>query len=167
MALARVRHGREEAREPPPLIAGELGGERVDRLDQRGERVAGLALDLGRQAQQRAAAVARVRLARDEPLALQRSVLGAGFGTEFGVEVDYAANARSLGCETWTAETPDALAAALRAAREQPRPALIACSVEPHRMVLGSGAWWDLGVPETSERALRHRAGAAAQRFHG
>ena len=99
--------------------------------------------------------------------ALQRSVLGEGFGTEFRAEVDYAANAASLGCATWTASTPDELGAALRAARAQPRPAVIACAVEPHRMLLGSGAWWDLGVPETSDRALRHRAGAAAQRFYG
>jgi 3D-(3,5/4)-trihydroxycyclohexane-1,2-dione acylhydrolase (decyclizing) len=99
--------------------------------------------------------------------ALQRSVLGAGFGTEFRAPVDYEGNARSLGCEAWTATTPDELATALREAREQPRPGVIVCHVEPHRMLLGSGAWWDLGVPETSERALAHRAGAAKQRFHG
>ena len=99
--------------------------------------------------------------------ALQRSVLGAGFGTEFRAEVDYAANARSLGCATWTAETPEALGAALHAAREQPRPAVIVCPVEPHRMLLGSGAWWDLGVPETSQRGLAYRAGSARQRYFG
>jgi 3D-(3,5/4)-trihydroxycyclohexane-1,2-dione acylhydrolase (decyclizing) len=99
--------------------------------------------------------------------ALQRSVLGAGFGTEFRAEVDYEANACSLGCETWTAATMEELAAALRDARGQPRPGVIVCPVEPHRMLLGSGAWWDLGVPETSERALAHRAGAARQRFYG
>jgi len=100
--------------------------------------------------------------------ALQRSVLGAGFGTEWRTEVDYAANARSLGCEAWTAATPDELAAALREARGQPRPAVVVCAVEPHRMLLGSGAWWDLGVPETSEAAMaRRRSGAARQRFYG
>jgi 3D-(3,5/4)-trihydroxycyclohexane-1,2-dione acylhydrolase (decyclizing) len=99
--------------------------------------------------------------------ALQRSVLGAGFGTEWRAVVDYAANARSLGCEAWTAASPDELASALREARAQPRPGVIVCPVEPHRMLLGSGAWWDLGVPETSERALAHREGAARQRFHG
>ncbi len=98
--------------------------------------------------------------------ALQRSVLGAGFGTEWSADVNYVASARSFGCEAWAAATPAELADALREARGQPRPGVIVCPVEPHRMLLGSGAWWDLGVPETSERAMEHRAGAARQRFY-
>jgi 3D-(3,5/4)-trihydroxycyclohexane-1,2-dione acylhydrolase (decyclizing) len=89
------------------------------------------------------------------------------------VEVDYAANARSLGCAAWEAGTVEELAAALEAARAHPGPALIACDVEPYRMLLGSGAWWDLGVPEVSadprtrELAAAHARGAEAQRFYG
>jgi 3D-(3,5/4)-trihydroxycyclohexane-1,2-dione acylhydrolase (decyclizing) len=105
--------------------------------------------------------------------ALQRATVGRSFGNEFGVPVDYAANARSLGCAAWEAGTVDELAAALDAARAHPGPALIACDVEPHRTLLGSGAWWDLGVPEVSadprtrELAAAHARGAEGQRFYG
>jgi 3D-(3,5/4)-trihydroxycyclohexane-1,2-dione acylhydrolase (decyclizing) len=105
--------------------------------------------------------------------ALQRATVGRSFGNEFGVPVDYAANARSLGCAAWEAGTVDELATALEAARAHPGPALIACDVEPRRMLLGSGAWWDLGVPEASadprtrELAAAHARGAERQRFYG
>ncbi|HEX2412470.1 MAG TPA: thiamine pyrophosphate-dependent enzyme, partial [Solirubrobacteraceae bacterium] len=106
--------------------------------------------------------------------ALQRTTLGTGFGTEFdGEAVDYAANARSLGCAVWEADTPQELSAALDNARAQDRPAVVACRVEPHRMLLGSDAWWELGVPLVSDSpaavalAATHREGAARQRFHG
>jgi glycine/D-amino acid oxidase-like deaminating enzyme len=62
---------------------------------------------------------------------------------------------------------------ALAAARAEPGPALIECPVEPRRMALGSGAWWDLGgaqeaeSPRTRELAAAHAAGVSAQRFHG
>jgi 3D-(3,5/4)-trihydroxycyclohexane-1,2-dione acylhydrolase (decyclizing) len=105
--------------------------------------------------------------------ALQRATLGRGFGNEFGVRVDYAANALSLGAAAWDAASVEQLEAALAAAREHDGPALIACEVEPRRMVLGSGAWWDLGVVEASadrqtlELAAAHARGAEGQRFYG
>jgi 3D-(3,5/4)-trihydroxycyclohexane-1,2-dione acylhydrolase (decyclizing) len=111
--------------------------------------------------------------------ALQRSTLGRGFGVEFldrdgaEVEVDYVGNARSLGCAAWRADTVERLESALEAARAHPGPALIACEVEPRRMLLGSGAWWDLGVPQlsadpqTRELAAAHARGAEGQRFYG
>jgi 3D-(3,5/4)-trihydroxycyclohexane-1,2-dione acylhydrolase (decyclizing) len=105
--------------------------------------------------------------------ALQRATIGRSFGNEFGVRVDYAANARSLGTAAWDVSSPEQLEAALAAAREHPGPALIACAVEPRRMLLGSGAWWDLGVVEASpdqqtrELAAAHASGAEAQRFFG
>jgi 3D-(3,5/4)-trihydroxycyclohexane-1,2-dione acylhydrolase (decyclizing) len=91
---------------------------------------------------------------------LQLATVGESFGNELRarrpgrpapdgplLEVDYEANARSLGCATWRATGVEELAAALAEARAQPRPALIACSVEPRRAALPSGAWWDLGLP--------------------
>ncbi|HET8758831.1 MAG TPA: 3D-(3,5/4)-trihydroxycyclohexane-1,2-dione acylhydrolase (decyclizing) [Solirubrobacteraceae bacterium] len=105
--------------------------------------------------------------------ALQRATLGRGFGNEFGVDVDYAANARSFGAAAWHAETTGELEAALAAARAQPGPALIACAVEARRALLGSGAWWDLGVPEVSqdprvrELAAAHARAGEGQRFYG
>jgi 3D-(3,5/4)-trihydroxycyclohexane-1,2-dione acylhydrolase (decyclizing) len=105
--------------------------------------------------------------------ALQRATIGRGFGNEFGARVDDAANARSLGAAAWAVATVEQLAAALTAAREHPGPALIACEVEPGRTLLSSGAWWDLGVPETSpdaqtrELAAAHARGAEGQRYYG
>jgi len=101
------------------------------------------------------------------------------FGTEFRhadgdapVEVDYAANAESLGCAAYRARTEEELERALDAAREGSRPALIECRVEPVPAP-PSGAWWELGVPEVSgdeevaAAARAQRAGAAGQRWFG
>jgi TPP-dependent trihydroxycyclohexane-1,2-dione (THcHDO) dehydratase len=50
---------------------------------------------------------------------------------------------------------------------------VIVCRVDPGAPVLGSGAWWDLGVPEVSgdadvaRLAAQHRRGASRQRFYG
>jgi 3D-(3,5/4)-trihydroxycyclohexane-1,2-dione acylhydrolase (decyclizing) len=118
--------------------------------------------------------------------ALQRSTLGTSFGNEFRVrrpgdvapagavvEVDYAVNARSLGCAAWTVRDLDELSAALEEARDEPGPALIACHVDPLRAVVGAEAWWDLGVPEVADdgetawRAASHAEGRKRQRYLG
>lgn len=105
--------------------------------------------------------------------ALQLATVGEGFGTAFHGEVDYVANAESLGCPAWEASTPDQLAAALERARAVDGPALVACHVEPRRLAAGGGAWWDLGVAEVAGseevrgRAAAQAAGRARQRFHG
>jgi 3D-(3,5/4)-trihydroxycyclohexane-1,2-dione acylhydrolase (decyclizing) len=117
---------------------------------------------------------------------LQLGTVGASFGNEFRardaaqgapdgdiVEVDYAGVARALGCRAWRVETLTELREALEGARSCDGPALIACSVEPRRMLLSSGAWWDLGVAQqaesarTLELATAHAAGATAQRYLG
>ncbi len=116
---------------------------------------------------------------------LQRATTGISFGNEFRrrrvpggapdgdiVAVDYVGVARSLGCTTWPADTPEELREALALARAEPGPAVIVCRVEP-RPLLASGAWWDLGVPQQADDAATlalaaaHAAGARAQRFHG
>jgi 3D-(3,5/4)-trihydroxycyclohexane-1,2-dione acylhydrolase (decyclizing) len=104
---------------------------------------------------------------------LQLGTVGASFGNEFRVrendegapagelvDVDYAGLARSLGCQAWTAGTLEELEAALAQARAAAGPVLIECSVEPRRMLVSSGAWWDLGLP-------RDAGDAAAQRYFG
>jgi 3D-(3,5/4)-trihydroxycyclohexane-1,2-dione acylhydrolase (decyclizing) len=110
--------------------------------------------------------------------ALQRNRTGRSFGLEFRgpggdyVEVDYAANARSLGCAAYRAETVGQLTDALTAARDEARPVVIAVSVEPQRLLLDSGCWWDVGVPEVAERpetrklAGEHVRRRALQRLH-
>jgi 3D-(3,5/4)-trihydroxycyclohexane-1,2-dione acylhydrolase (decyclizing) len=66
------------------------------------------------------------------------------------VEVDYAANAASLGCAAVTVDDLDGLRSALASARAESRTSLIACHVEPLRGLLSGGAFWDLGVPQAS-----------------
>jgi 3D-(3,5/4)-trihydroxycyclohexane-1,2-dione acylhydrolase (decyclizing) len=114
---------------------------------------------------------------------LQLGALGESFGNEFRarsaaedrlsgevLDVDYAANAASFGCATFRAESLEELREALDAAREQPRPAVVVCAVEPRRLLLASGVFWDLGVPQSSdregvrERAQRHLERTSEQR---
>jgi 3D-(3,5/4)-trihydroxycyclohexane-1,2-dione acylhydrolase (decyclizing) len=118
--------------------------------------------------------------------ALQRARTGRSFGLEFReragdaggltgpyVEVDYAANARSLGCAAFTVSSLDELRDALEEAREETRPAVIVARVERQRLMLDSECWWDVGVAEVSERsetrelAAEHARGRALQRHYG
>jgi 3D-(3,5/4)-trihydroxycyclohexane-1,2-dione acylhydrolase (decyclizing) len=84
------------------------------------------------------------------------------------VAVDYAAAAESFGCRGVRADDPGALAEALAEARAADGTTVIHCPTVPGRPLLGSGAFWDLGVPETARDAsvrelaaghLRERAG--------
>jgi 3D-(3,5/4)-trihydroxycyclohexane-1,2-dione acylhydrolase (decyclizing) len=114
---------------------------------------------------------------------LQRNRTGRSFGLEFRersgggldgdtVEVDYAANARSLGCAAYVVSTLEELRDALEAARHETRPAVIVARVEPRRLLLDSECWWDVGVAEVSDRAetrelaAEHARGRALQRTH-
>jgi 3D-(3,5/4)-trihydroxycyclohexane-1,2-dione acylhydrolase (decyclizing) len=78
------------------------------------------------------------------------------------VEVDFAGNARSLGCAAFVAGTVPELEAALAAAREEPRPVVIVCPVETHRPLLDSECWWDVGVAGAEDARAR-----AGQRWYG
>lgn len=89
------------------------------------------------------------------------------------VDVDLAANAASMGCAAWTATTIDEFKSALAEARATDRPAVIVARVEPWRYLTGTGAFWDVGVPMTSQRpgniagTAEHLKGRARQRFYG
>jgi 3D-(3,5/4)-trihydroxycyclohexane-1,2-dione acylhydrolase (decyclizing) len=117
---------------------------------------------------------------------LQSDLTDRSFGLEFRVrdpatdaltgatvDVDYVANARSYGCAAFEASTLDELRAALNEADGEQRPTVVVCHVEPRRYLLDSACWWDVGVPERSDRAATLRAaevharGRADQRFHG
>jgi 3D-(3,5/4)-trihydroxycyclohexane-1,2-dione acylhydrolase (decyclizing) len=117
---------------------------------------------------------------------LQTELAGRSFGLEFRgrddetdalvgptVEIDYAANARSYGCAVFEAHALSEVSAALTRARGEDRPVVIVCHVEPRRYLLDSACWWDVGVPERSDRdetrraADRHARGRARQRFYG
>jgi 3D-(3,5/4)-trihydroxycyclohexane-1,2-dione acylhydrolase (decyclizing) len=95
---------------------------------------------------------------------------GVAPSSAFHAPVDYVANARSMGCDAVLAETVDELEAALAAARAGDATTVIVCPTEPGRRLLGSGAFWDLGVPEvaadeaTRRRTVEHLDARAAQR---
>ena len=111
--------------------------------------------------------------------ALQRASGLPALGTRFvhhadrvPLEVDYVANARSLGCEAVAAGDAEQLAAALRAARASSRATVVVCRVDPDAATPPSGAFWDLGVAEVSgvaevrAAAAAARAGRRLRRFH-
>jgi 3D-(3,5/4)-trihydroxycyclohexane-1,2-dione acylhydrolase (decyclizing) len=105
--------------------------------------------------------------------ALQRKRTGRSFGLEFHVDVDYAANARSLGCAALVASSLDEFRDALEEVRGEEGPSVIVARVEPHRLLLDSDCWWDVGVaetstrPETRELAAEHARGRSLQRHYG
>jgi 3D-(3,5/4)-trihydroxycyclohexane-1,2-dione acylhydrolase (decyclizing) len=103
---------------------------------------------------------------------LATSSTGVSTGNEFGTRVDYAANAESFGCAAFRADDIETLGHALEEARELDRTAVIVARTAPDRPLPGSGAFWDLGVPEvalderTTELAARHRDTAAERQRH-
>ena len=89
--------------------------------------------------------------------------------TERLVDIDFAAHAASMGCETETVGTIAELEAAIERARAADRTYVIALRTHPHSWTEG-GSFWEVGVPEVSSspsvRAAREamEAGRAGQR---
>jgi 3D-(3,5/4)-trihydroxycyclohexane-1,2-dione acylhydrolase (decyclizing) len=94
---------------------------------------------------------------------LSRSLGLGGFGTtchtrseESGqldgelFEVDYAANARSLGAHALVAKTLQELKDALEQAKTLDRTTVIVVETDPSIKVPGYESWWDVAVPEVS-----------------
>jgi 3D-(3,5/4)-trihydroxycyclohexane-1,2-dione acylhydrolase (decyclizing) len=85
------------------------------------------------------------------------------------VRVDFAKHAEAMGAWTERVETLDDLEDALQRAREADRTAVIVIRTDPHAWT-GGDAWWDVGVPEVSEREevlvakAEHEAGRKQQR---
>jgi 3D-(3,5/4)-trihydroxycyclohexane-1,2-dione acylhydrolase (decyclizing) len=100
---------------------------------------------------------------------------GASFNNMFSgigpnrVEIDWVAHARSLGCEAERVDAIDDLPAALLRARAAERTYVIAIRTAPDAWTEG-GAFWQVGVPEVSERPAvddaraRQTEGRSAQR---
>ena len=82
---------------------------------------------------------------------------GASFNNMFDgigpnrVDVDWVAHARALGCEAERVESIDDLPAALARARAADRTTVIALRTAPDAWTEG-GAFWQVGVPEVSDR---------------
>jgi 3D-(3,5/4)-trihydroxycyclohexane-1,2-dione acylhydrolase (decyclizing) len=84
---------------------------------------------------------------------LQRAQGGASFNNMLGdaVRVDFVAHAASLGCEAVRVKTIAELEDALERARSATRSMVIVIETDPDAWTEGS-AFWEIGVPETSER---------------
>ncbi|HEV2314162.1 MAG TPA: 3D-(3,5/4)-trihydroxycyclohexane-1,2-dione acylhydrolase (decyclizing) [Candidatus Acidoferrales bacterium] len=94
--------------------------------------------------------------------ALSESCGSGGFGTEYRfrkdgklqgntVNVDFVANAQSLGAEAVRVRTLDELRQALVAARANTRTTVTVIEVDRNERVPGYESWWDVAVAETSE----------------
>jgi 3D-(3,5/4)-trihydroxycyclohexane-1,2-dione acylhydrolase (decyclizing) len=87
------------------------------------------------------------------------------------VEVDYTANAASMGCSVHRAQTLEGFAAAIDAVRAEEGPSVIVAHVERHRLLSGTECFWDVGIFQASSdermRALsaEHQAGQQTQRY--
>ena len=95
---------------------------------------------------------------------LQGSCGGARFNNLFasGSGVDFAAHAASLGARTWRVQGIAELETAIADARRADRTAVIVIATDPAQTTTEGGAWWDVAVPEVSERP----EGGAARRAY-
>ena len=76
-------------------------------------------------------------------------------------QIDFALHAKSLGC---LAEHPRSMAEleqALARARAAERTTVIVIDTDPNQTTEDGGAWWEVGVPEVSEREAVRAARAA------
>lgn len=92
---------------------------------------------------------------------LQQSCGGAPFnnmyedclqGEQGAPDIDFAAHARAMGAEAEHVDDLAALGAALLRARAAQRTYLISIDTDPKRTTQEGGCWWEVAVPEVSER---------------
>jgi 3D-(3,5/4)-trihydroxycyclohexane-1,2-dione acylhydrolase (decyclizing) len=87
-------------------------------------------------------------------------------------EVDYAANARSLGARALTAKTLKELKDALEQAKAHDRTTVIVVETDPAIKVPGYESWWDVAIPEVStmegvrEARVRYDEARKLERSH-
>lgn len=67
--------------------------------------------------------------------------------------IDFATHARALGAESCHVESIPALETALQQARQASKTQVIVIDTDPVRSTAEGGHWWDVAVPEHSERA--------------
>ena len=90
---------------------------------------------------------------------LQEAAGGARFNNQLDdarhaepARIDFAAHARSLGAEAEKVDSIAALEQALKRARKCPRTCCIVIDTDPMESTVAGGHWWDIAVPEVSER---------------
>lgn len=83
------------------------------------------------------------------------------------VRVDLVEHARSLGARAEAVSTLTELEGALERARQADRTSVVVVETDPYRWIEG-GAWWEVGIPEVSDReeVRLARAELEAQRKH-
>ena len=72
------------------------------------------------------------------------------------VPVDFAMNAASYGCKSYTAHTEEELIAAIEDAKKQKVSTLIDCKVMPKTMGHGYCDWWRVGIAQVSKSKKIH-----------
>jgi len=94
---------------------------------------------------------------------LQRSCGGASFNNLFpgGSGVDFASHAASLGANSRKVASLAELEAALPEIRAERRTTVVVIATDPASSTSAGGAWWEVAVPEVSERAEVAAARAA------
>ena len=101
---------------------------------------------------------------------LQQACGGAAFNNLFAdtvqgatgaPKIDFAAHARSLGAHAENVKTIPELEAALRRARAAERTSVVCIETDPNRSTEEGGWWWEVAVPEVSEREEVRKARAA------
>src|SRR5205085_11558631 len=99
---------------------------------------------------------------------LQRSCGGASFNNLFtnGSGVDFAGHAASLGAKSRKVASLAELETALPEIRAERHTSVLVIATDPATSTNAGGAWWDVAVPEISERAeiMAARAGYDAAR---
>ena len=90
---------------------------------------------------------------------LQAATGGAPFNNlwqdswqQSSVAIDFAAHARAMGAESYHVDTIAALEAALKAARQAEKTQVIVIDTDPVLSTAQGGYWWEVAVPEISER---------------
>ncbi|ALM51931.1 3D-(3,5/4)-trihydroxycyclohexane-1,2-dione acylhydrolase (decyclizing) [Halomonas huangheensis] len=98
---------------------------------------------------------------------LQQATGGSGFnnlledcqtGPEGAPKVDFAAHARALGCEAEHVHDIAGLEQALQRARQARTTYVIALDTDPLPSTAEGGAWWEVAVPEVSQREQVQKA---------
>jgi len=94
---------------------------------------------------------------------LQRSCGSASFNNLFpgGSGVDFAMHAASLGANSRKVASVAELEAALPEIRAERRTSVVAIATDPAASTNAGGAWWEVAVPEVSDRAEIRAARAA------
>jgi len=90
---------------------------------------------------------------------LQRATGGESFNNllqhakhEALPEIDFAAHARSMGAKAEKVSSTSELEAAMGRARKADRTSVIVIETDPYKTTEAGGFWWDVAVPEVSER---------------